>query len=94
MFHMDKWILCKWLIISSKYITSTKRKYQYNKTFNQFFQIGTTTEERRSEGLYQTFNELFPITDARNNFVLEFIDYIIDIMCYTKEMLCTNRRLF
>ena len=48
------------------------------KTFNDFFQIGTTSDERKKEGLYTTFNELFPITDARNNFVLEFIDYTID----------------
>ena len=47
-------------------------------TFNSFFQIGTTIEERKNEGLYTTFSELFPITDARNNFVLEFIDYTID----------------
>ena len=47
-------------------------------TFNAFFQTGTTVDERKQEGLYKTFNELFPITDARNNFVLEFIDYTID----------------
>ena len=48
------------------------------KSFQSFFQIGTTLEERRNEGLYKAFEELFPITDSRNNFVLEFIDYTID----------------
>ena len=44
------------------------------KSFQSFFQIGTTLEERRNEGLYKAFEELFPISDSRNNFVLEFID--------------------
>ena len=62
------------------------------KTFNQFFEIGTTIDERKSEGLYKTFEELFPITDSRNNFVLEFIDYIIDPPRYSiKE--CVERGL-
>ena len=39
------------------------------KSFQSFFQIGTTLEERRNEGLYKAFEELFPIADARNNFV-------------------------
>ena len=47
-------------------------------TFNNFFQLGTTSEGRKKEGLYQTFEGIFPITDSRNNFVLEFIDYTID----------------
>ena len=62
------------------------------KTFNQFFQIGTTIDERKKEGLYTTFSELFPITDARNNFVLEFIDYTIDPPRYTIEE-CLQRGL-
>ena len=45
------------------------------KSFQSFLQVGTTLEQRKKEGLYQTFQELFPITDSRNNFVLEFIDY-------------------
>ena len=48
------------------------------KSFQSFFQVGTTLEERKKEGLYKTFTELFPITDSRNNFVLEFIDYTVD----------------
>ncbi|MBT3417632.1 MAG: DNA-directed RNA polymerase subunit beta [Flavobacteriales bacterium] len=61
-------------------------------TFNSFFQIGTTIEERKNEGLYTTFSELFPITDARNNFVLEFIDYTIDPPRYSIEE-CIQRGL-
>ena len=61
-------------------------------TFNAFFQTGTTVDERKKEGLYKTFSELFPITDARNNFVLEFIDYTIDPPRYSiKE--CIQRGL-
>tara|TARA_B100000902_G_scaffold398869_1_gene467273 strand:+ start:4382 stop:8134 length:3753 start_codon:yes stop_codon:yes gene_type:complete len=61
-------------------------------TFNSFFRIGTTVDDRINEGLYKTFNEIFPITDARNNFVLEFIDYTIDPPRYTiKE--CVERGL-
>ena len=61
-------------------------------TFNAFFQTGTTVDERKQEGLYKTFSELFPITDARNNFVLEFIDYTIDPPRYSiKE--CIQRGL-
>jgi DNA-directed RNA polymerase subunit beta len=48
------------------------------KSFREFFQLGSTPEERRGEGLNQVFLENFPITDTRNNFVLEFLDYAID----------------
>ena len=61
-------------------------------TFNAFFQTGTTVDERKQEGLYKTFSELFPITDARNNFVLEFIDYTIDPPRYSIEE-CIQRGL-
>ena len=53
------------------------------KSFQSFLQVGTTLEQRKKEGLYKTFQELFPITDSRNNFVLEFIDYSIDPPRYT-----------
>jgi DNA-directed RNA polymerase subunit beta len=48
------------------------------KSFQDFFQLETTPENRQGEGLFQVFSENFPITDARNNFVLEFLDYFID----------------
>ncbi len=62
------------------------------KSFESFFKIGTTLEERKEEGLYKTFQELFPITDSRNNFVLEFIDYTIDPPRYNIEE-CIDRGL-
>ena len=55
------------------------------KSFRDFFQLETTAENRKSEGLYKVFQEVFPITDTRNNFVLEFIDYFIDPPRYTMD---------
>jgi DNA-directed RNA polymerase subunit beta len=46
--------------------------------FQEFFQLETTPENRIGEGLFRVFMENFPITDARNIFVLEFLDYFID----------------
>ncbi len=48
------------------------------KSFQEFFQLETTPENRINEGLYKVFQENFPITDARNIFVLEFLDYFVD----------------
>ncbi len=48
------------------------------KSFQDFFQLETKSDERSDEGLYKTFLENFPITDTRNNFVLEFLDYFVD----------------
>jgi len=62
------------------------------KSFQSFFQIGTTLDERRREGLYKAFQELFPITDSRNHFVLEFIDYTIDPPRYDIQE-CIDRGL-
>jgi len=53
------------------------------KSFREFFQLGTTPETRKKERLYRLFEENFPITDTRNNFVLEFIDYEIDPSRYS-----------
>ncbi|MCL2040946.1 MAG: DNA-directed RNA polymerase subunit beta [Bacteroidales bacterium] len=52
-------------------------------SFREFFQLDTNSENRSGEGLYKVFCENFPITDARNNFVLEFLDYYIDPPRYT-----------
>ncbi len=60
--------------------------------FRDFFQIGVSLERRREEGLWQVFNDHFPISDSRNNFVLEFIDYNIDPPRYTIEE-CIERGL-
>ncbi len=62
------------------------------KSFHDFFQLDTTAENRKNEGLYKVFMENFPITDTRNNFVLEFIDYYIDPPRYTIEE-CLERGL-
>ncbi len=52
-------------------------------SFQEFFQLETTPENRGNEGLFRVFQENFPITDARNIFVLEFLDYFIDPPRYT-----------
>ena len=62
------------------------------KSFQEFFQLETTPENRSNEGLYKVFQENFPITDARNIFVLEFLDYFIDPPRYTIEE-CMQRGL-
>ena len=60
--------------------------------FRDFFQIGVSSERRKEEGLWQVFNDHFPISDSRNNFVLEFIDYNIDPPRYTIDE-CIERGL-
>ena len=62
------------------------------KSIGEFFQLGTTPENRKKEGLFKVFTENFPITDTRNNFVLEFLDYYIDPPRYTIEE-CIERGL-
>ena len=62
------------------------------KSFQDFFQLETTSENRKNEGLYKVFSENFPITDARNNFVLEFLDYYVDPPRYSIDE-CIERGL-
>jgi len=62
------------------------------KSFRDFFQLDTPPEKRKNEGLYKVFAENFPITDTRNNFNLEFLDYFIDPPRYTIEE-CIDRGL-
>jgi DNA-directed RNA polymerase subunit beta len=62
------------------------------KSFQDFFQLETKSDERGNEGLYNTFMENFPITDTRNNFVLEFLDYFVDPPRYTIQE-CIERGL-
>jgi DNA-directed RNA polymerase subunit beta len=78
---------------------STKIQYEYPdfldiqiKSFKDFFQLETNPENRINEGLYKVFAENFPISDARNNFVLEFLDYFIDPPRYSIEE-CIERGL-
>ncbi len=62
------------------------------KSFQDFFQLETTPENRKNEGLFKVFSENFPISDARNNFVLEFLDYFIDPPKYSIQE-CIDRGL-
>ena len=62
------------------------------KSFMEFFQLETTPENRGNEGLFNVFQENFPITDARNIFVLEFLDYFIDPPRYSIDE-CMERGL-
>ncbi len=62
------------------------------KSFQDFFQLETKSDERGNEGLYNTFKENFPITDTRNQFVLEFLDYFVDPPRYTIQE-CIERGL-
>jgi len=62
------------------------------KSFKDFFQLETKPEERSDEGLFNTFMENFPITDTRNQFVLEFLDYFIDPPRYSIQE-CIERGL-
>jgi DNA-directed RNA polymerase subunit beta len=61
-------------------------------SFQQFFQLETTPENREQEGLFNVFSENFPITDARNQFVLEFQDYFVDPPRYSIDE-CIDRGL-
>ncbi len=79
--------------------SSTKTRFDYPdflevqvKSFKDFFQLKTTPDNRRDEGLHKVFQENFPITDTRNNFVLEFIDYQVDPPRYSIEE-CIERGL-
>ena len=78
---------------------SVKNPYPYPdfldvqlKSFRDFLQLDTPPEERKNDGLYKVFAENFPITDTRNNFVLEFLDYYVDPPRYTIEE-CLERGL-
>ena len=62
------------------------------KSFQEYFQLETTPDNRTNEGLFKVFQENFPITDARNIFILEFLDYFIDPPRYSIEE-CMHRGL-
>ncbi len=79
--------------------SSSKNLYAYPdfldiqvKSFNEFFQLETSPENRHLEGLFRVFSENFPISDTRNQFVLEFLDYFIDPPRYSMEE-CLDRGL-
>jgi DNA-directed RNA polymerase subunit beta len=62
------------------------------KSFQDFFQLETKSDERNVEGLFNTFKENFPISDTRNQFVLEFLDYFVDPPRYSIQE-CIERGL-
>ena len=62
------------------------------KSFRDFLQLDTPSEQRKNDGLYKVFAENFPIADTRNNFVLEFLDYYIDPPHYSIDE-CLERGL-
>jgi DNA-directed RNA polymerase subunit beta len=62
------------------------------RSFQEFFQLETNPENRKSEGLFQVFSENFPISDTRNQFVLEFLDYFVDPPRYSIDE-CIERGL-
>lgn len=79
---------------ANKRISFAKTKNQFDypdfldiqlKSFGEFFKFGSSVEERKKEGLHKVFTDNFPISDTRNNFVLEFIDYYIDPPRYSIE---------
>ena len=87
--------------ISSKRVDFAVAKHSPNypdfldiqiKSFQDFFQLETKSDERIEEGLFNTFKENFPITDTRNQFVLEFLDYFIDPPRYSIQE-CIERGL-
>ena len=78
---------------------SVKNPYPYPdfldvqlKSFSDFLQLDTPPEERKNDGLYKVFTENFPITDTRNTFVLEFLDYFVDPPRYSIDE-CLERGL-
>ncbi|MBT5395952.1 MAG: DNA-directed RNA polymerase subunit beta, partial [Flavobacteriaceae bacterium] len=62
------------------------------KSFSDFFQLETKSDQRTDEGLFNTFLENFPISDSRNQFVLEFLDYFVDPPRYSIQE-CIERGL-
>ena len=62
------------------------------KSFQEFFQLDTPSDNREGEGLFKVFRENFPITDTRNIFNLEFLDYFVDPPRYTIQE-CIERGL-
>ncbi len=62
------------------------------KSFRDFLQLETTPDKRNNEGLFKVFKENFPISDTRNIFLLEFLDYFVDPPRYTIDE-CIERGL-
>src|SRR5690554_4981264 len=61
-------------------------------SFSDFFQLETTPDKRTNEGLFKVFQDNFPISDTRNIFLLEFLDYFVDPPRYSIDE-CIQRGL-
>jgi len=62
------------------------------KSYRDFLQLDTPAEKREQEGLYKVFSENFPISDSRDNYLLEFTDYLVDPPKYNVAE-CVDRGL-
>lgn len=62
------------------------------KSFQDFFQLETPAEKRENEGLFKVFSDNFPISDSRDIFLLEFVDYLVDPPKYSVDE-CIDRGL-
>ena len=62
------------------------------KSFQNFFQLETPAESRENEGLFKVFSDNFPISDSRDIFLLEFVDYLVDPPKYSVDE-CIDRGL-
>ncbi len=47
-------------------------------SWESFLQAGVTPAKRQNRGLQQIFTMNFPITDARENYILEFVEYYVE----------------
>ncbi len=61
-------------------------------SFRDFLQLDVAAEKRERRGLQVVFQDVFPISDARGNFSLEFVSYKIGSPKYTVEE-CQERDL-
>ena len=61
-------------------------------SFRKFLQGDTPPEKRKNEGLQEVFTSIFPISDAREMFLLEFVRYDLGQPKYSVEE-CQERDL-
>jgi DNA-directed RNA polymerase subunit beta len=61
-------------------------------SFEHFLQEKITPVKRKNRGLQQVFLQNFPITDSRENFLLEFVEYYVEKAKYTVRE-CQERGL-
>ena len=47
-------------------------------SFRDFLQHDVPPSQRKNKGLQAVFNNIFPIVDSRENYILEFLEYYVD----------------